>query len=110
MGGWYCPHKKCELFRLLVEGKKISESISYYRTRSVIAGFIIFAPTALQSGKARVIMNELVRVSYESNQPTVSGRDLHEALGISTRYNDWLQISSAEDMLHGEIGPPFTDF
>ena len=34
-------------------------------------------------------MNELVRVSYESNQPTVSGRDLHEALGISTRYNDW---------------------
>ena len=34
-------------------------------------------------------MNELVRVSYDNNQPTVSGRDLHEALGIGTHYKDW---------------------
>ena len=34
-------------------------------------------------------MNELIKVTYENDRPTVSGRDLHEKLGISTRYNDW---------------------
>ncbi len=36
-------------------------------------------------------MNDLIKVSYESEQPTVSGRELHEALGIETRYNDWFK-------------------
>lgn len=35
------------------------------------------------------MMNELISVNYNSNQPTVLGRDLHEALEIGTRYNDW---------------------
>lgn len=35
-------------------------------------------------------MNELIKVNYENADcPTVSGRELHEALGITTRYNDW---------------------
>lgn len=34
-------------------------------------------------------MNELIKVTYENDRPTVSGRDLHEKLGISMRYNDW---------------------
>ena len=34
-------------------------------------------------------MNELIKVSYENEQPTVLGRDLHEALGIRTAYKDW---------------------
>lgn len=34
-------------------------------------------------------MNELIKVNYENDQPTVLGRDLHEALEVKTRYNDW---------------------
>ena len=34
-------------------------------------------------------MNELIKINYESEQPTVSARDLHEGLEISTRFNDW---------------------
>lgn len=35
-------------------------------------------------------MNEIVKINYEnSDRPTVSGRELHEALKIETRYNDW---------------------
>ena len=36
-------------------------------------------------------MNELIKISFESENPTVSGRELHEALGIETRYNDWFK-------------------
>ena len=34
-------------------------------------------------------MNELIKINYDSERPTVSGRDLHEALGINTKYADW---------------------
>lgn len=34
-------------------------------------------------------MNEIISINYDSEQPTVLGRDLHEALEVSTRYNDW---------------------
>lgn len=35
-------------------------------------------------------MNELIKVNYENTeQPTVSGRELHEALGVKTEYKDW---------------------
>lgn len=35
-------------------------------------------------------MNELINVTLNENQePVVSGRQLHEALGVKTRYNDW---------------------
>lgn len=34
-------------------------------------------------------MNELISVSYDNDRPTVLGRDLHEKLGLKTRYNDW---------------------
>ena len=36
-------------------------------------------------------MNELIKVVYANDQPTVSARDLHEFLGIETRYNDWFK-------------------
>lgn len=36
-------------------------------------------------------MNDLINVSYAGEQPTVSGRELHEALEIETRYNDWFK-------------------
>lgn len=34
-------------------------------------------------------MNEIVKVNYEGNRPTVMGRDLHEALEVKTSYKDW---------------------
>ena len=34
-------------------------------------------------------MNDLIKVNYENDRPTVLARDLHEMLGVNTRYNDW---------------------
>ena len=34
-------------------------------------------------------MTELIKIDYEKETPTVSGRDLHEFLEVETRYNDW---------------------
>lgn len=31
----------------------------------------------------------LIPINYDTEQPTVSARDLHEALEINTRFNDW---------------------
>lgn len=33
--------------------------------------------------------NTLIAINYETPVPTVSARDLHQALQVSTRYNDW---------------------
>lgn len=34
-------------------------------------------------------MNELLKVSYNSDRPTVSARELYNFLDVDTRYNDW---------------------
>lgn len=34
-------------------------------------------------------MNELIKINYEDDRPTVSARDLHEFLEVSTKYADW---------------------
>lgn len=34
-------------------------------------------------------MNELMRVNYTQDEPTVSGRELHEFLEVKTKYKDW---------------------
>lgn len=34
-------------------------------------------------------MNDLITINYENERPTVSGRELHEALGIETPYHKW---------------------
>ncbi len=34
-------------------------------------------------------MNELISINYNNEQPTVLGRDLHEALEVKTAYKDW---------------------
>ena len=35
-------------------------------------------------------MNDIISINYNDEQPTVLGRDLHEALEISTPYHKWL--------------------
>ena len=37
------------------------------------------------------MMNNLIKINFENNRPTVLGRDLHEALQVETRYNDWFK-------------------
>lgn len=34
-------------------------------------------------------MDELIKINYDSERPTVNGRDLHDALQIKTSYKDW---------------------
>lgn len=34
-------------------------------------------------------MNDLIAINYDTDKPTVSGRELHEALGINTPYTQW---------------------
>jgi anti-repressor protein len=34
-------------------------------------------------------MNDLISVTYDNDRPTISGRELHEKLGIKTAYKDW---------------------
>lgn len=36
-------------------------------------------------------MNELIKVNYENERPTVMGRDLHEVLGVKSKYADWFK-------------------
>lgn len=36
-------------------------------------------------------MNELIKINFESENPTVSGRELHEALGIKEKYTEWFK-------------------
>lgn len=34
-------------------------------------------------------MNELIKVTYDNDRATVSGRELHEKLEIKTEYRHW---------------------
>lgn len=36
-------------------------------------------------------MNEIIKVSYKNDRPTVSARELHEFLEIGTQYSIWLE-------------------
>lgn len=38
---------------------------------------------------------ELLRINYESEQPTVSARELHEGLEIKTTFKDWFPRMAA---------------
>lgn len=40
-------------------------------------------------------MTELIKVNYDSDRPTVSARDLHEFLGVKSKYADWFKNMSA---------------
>lgn len=41
-------------------------------------------------------LNNLIHISYDNpERPTVSGRELHEFLGVKSRYNDWFNNMTA---------------
>ncbi|MBR1833479.1 MAG: antA/AntB antirepressor family protein, partial [Ruminiclostridium sp.] len=47
-------------------------------------------------------MNELITINYENERPTVSGRELHEALGIETPYHKWFPRMCEYGFAEGE--------
>lgn len=68
-------------------------------------------------------MNELIKINYDSDRPTVLGRDLHKALEVKEKYVDWFKrmcdygfTENLDYMSFSEIsekpnkgGRPFTD-
>lgn len=48
-------------------------------------------------------MNELIKVNYDNpDRPTVSGRELHKALNIGTKYADWFKRMCEYGFSEGE--------
>lgn len=47
-------------------------------------------------------MNEMIKVNYETEQPTVSARELHERLHIGTRFNDWFSRMREYGFIEGK--------
>lgn len=47
-------------------------------------------------------MNDLITINYESERPTVSGRELHEALEIKDHYTDWFKRMVEYGFAEGE--------
>lgn len=37
-------------------------------------------------------MNDLIKVNYDNDRPTVLARDLHEMLEVKTAYKDWFTV------------------
>jgi anti-repressor protein len=47
-------------------------------------------------------MNDIIKVNYDSGKPLVSGRELHEALGIETPYRLWFPRMCEYGFIEGE--------
>lgn len=67
-------------------------------------------------------MNKIIKINYDSEQPTVLGRDLHKALEVQTPYDKWFprmceygfEINKdystfLSDRIDGKAGKPRTD-
>lgn len=46
-------------------------------------------------------MSDLIKINYETEQPTVSARDLHEKLNIEKRFSAWFEANS-KGFINGE--------
>jgi anti-repressor protein len=49
-----------------------------------------------------ISMDALIRITYCNEKPTVSGRELHKALQVATRYNDWFARISLLGFVEGK--------
>lgn len=47
-------------------------------------------------------MNELIKINYESDRPTVLARDLHEFLEVGTPYDEWFPRMCEYGFAEGE--------
>lgn len=47
-------------------------------------------------------MEEIIKINYDAEHPTVSARELHEGLEIGTRFNDWFQRMVEYGFLEGK--------
>lgn len=47
-------------------------------------------------------MNELININYDTDKPTVSGRELHEALEVKEKYTDWFKRMTEYGFTEGE--------
>lgn len=47
-------------------------------------------------------MNEIIEINYETDKPTVSGRELHKALEVKTAYKDWFPRMCEYGFTEGE--------
>ena len=41
-----------------------------------------------------MLENEIIKINYDSDEPTVSARDLHEVLDVSKRFSAWFETNS----------------
>lgn len=46
-------------------------------------------------------MNELINITYDSERPTVLGRELHDAMQVKTAYRDWFPRMCKYGFLEG---------
>lgn len=46
-------------------------------------------------------MQELIKVTYDNDRPTVSGRELHQFLGVQDHYTDWIKRMIAYGFVDG---------
>lgn len=46
-------------------------------------------PPLLHHYERRLLLNELIPITYRNDSPAVSARDLHEFLEVGTKYADW---------------------
>lgn len=47
-------------------------------------------------------MEELIKVNYDTGQPMVSARDLHDGLGIKTAFKDWFPRMAEYGFIEGK--------
>lgn len=47
-------------------------------------------------------MNELININYDTDKPTVSGRELHKALEVKDHYTDWFKRMTEYGFTEGE--------
>lgn len=46
-------------------------------------------------------MNEIIKMNYETDEPTVSARSLHKGLEIKKRFSSWFE-SNSQGFVEGE--------